>query len=294
MVTGSDSMDLKRPAKSARCMGSSFLRAARRSFSLSARIMARMCSMRSSAKNMCSVRQRPMPSAPNRRACLASRGMSALARMRRRRTGSTQVMNLTRSGSSGWASRVLSWPAMTRPVVPSSEIQSPCLKVWPLTRSSFLASSTVQSPAPATQHLPMPRVTTAACEVMPPREVRMPEATSMPAMSSGVVSPRTRMMDLVGAVGVVLDGILGGEDDLSDGRAGRSRQAGGEDFDLLALFDQAGNQEVVELVGLDAEDGFFLGDEAFVSPCRWRRGRRPGRCACRCGSAACRACRPGW
>ena len=27
---------------------------------------------------------------------------------------------------------------MTRPVVPSSEIQSPCLKVWPLTRSSFL------------------------------------------------------------------------------------------------------------------------------------------------------------
>ena len=36
--------------------------------------------MRSSAKNMCSVRQRPMPSAPNARAALASRGMSALAR----------------------------------------------------------------------------------------------------------------------------------------------------------------------------------------------------------------------
>ena len=44
--------------------------------------------------------------------------------------------------------------------------------------------------------LPMPRVTTTACEVMPPREVRMPDATSMPAMSSGVVSPRTRMMTL--------------------------------------------------------------------------------------------------
>ena len=58
----------------------------------------------------------------------------------------------------------------------------------------------VTSPAPATQHLPMPRVTTAACEVMPPREVRMPAATSMPAISSGVVSPRTRMMILVGAV----------------------------------------------------------------------------------------------
>jgi len=32
-----------------------------------------------------------------------------------RRTGSTQLMNLTRSGSSGWASMVLSLPAMTRP-----------------------------------------------------------------------------------------------------------------------------------------------------------------------------------
>ena len=72
------------------------------------------------------------------------------------------------------------------------------------------------------------------------------------------------MMTGIAAVGVVLDGVLGGEDDLADGRAGRGRQAGGEDFNLLALFDQAGNQEVVELVGLDAEDGFFLGDEAFA------------------------------
>ena len=53
------------PIKSARCMGSSFFSAVRRSFSLSARIMARMCGMRSSAKNMCSVRHSPMPSAPN-------------------------------------------------------------------------------------------------------------------------------------------------------------------------------------------------------------------------------------
>ena len=69
---------------------------------------------------------------------------------------------------------------------------------------------------------------------------------------------------LVGAVGVVLDRVLGGEDDLAHSRAGRSRQAGGQHFDLLALFHQAGNQEVVKLVGLDAEDGFFLGDEAFA------------------------------
>ena len=71
----------------------------------------------------------------------------------------------------------------------------------------------------------------------------------MSAMSSGVVSPRTRMMSLKAAGGAGLDGFFGGEDDLSDGRTGRGRQAGGEDFDLLALLDQAGDEEVVDLVG---------------------------------------------
>ena len=49
------------------------------------------------------------------------------------------------------------------------------------------------SPAPQTQGLPMPRATTAAWLVMPPREVRMPLAASMPWMSSGEVSIRTRI-----------------------------------------------------------------------------------------------------
>jgi hypothetical protein len=48
-------------------------------------------------------------------------------------------------------------------------------------------------PAPETQGLPMPRATTAAWEVMPPRVVRMPSAACMPWMSSGLVSTRTRM-----------------------------------------------------------------------------------------------------
>ena len=39
----------------------------------------------------------------------------------------------------------------------------------------------------------MPRATTAACEVMPPRAVRMPLATLMPRRSSGEVSWRTRI-----------------------------------------------------------------------------------------------------
>jgi hypothetical protein len=49
------------------------------------------------------------------------------------------------------------------------------------------------SPAPATQGRPMPRATTAAWLVMPPRAVRMPRAACMPWMSSGLVSMRARM-----------------------------------------------------------------------------------------------------
>ena len=39
----------------------------------------------------------------------------------------------------------------------------------------------------------MPRATTAACEVLPPRLVRTPCAAIMPARSSGLVSRRTRI-----------------------------------------------------------------------------------------------------
>ena len=48
----------------------------------------------------------------------------------------------------------------------------------------------------------MPRATTAACEVMPPRVVRMPSAACMPWMSSGEVSTRTRMTFLSLALSV--------------------------------------------------------------------------------------------
>ena len=45
---------------------------------------------------------------------------------------------------------------------------------------------------PETQGLPMPRATTAACDVLPPREVRIACAAKKPWMSSGFVSSRTR------------------------------------------------------------------------------------------------------
>ena len=55
-------------------------RPARRPSSVSARITATIASLRSAPKNMCSVRQRPIPSAPNSRARWASSGVSALVR----------------------------------------------------------------------------------------------------------------------------------------------------------------------------------------------------------------------
>ena len=64
---------------------------------------------------------------------------------------------------------------------------------------------------------------------------------------------------------MTLDCFLRSEHDLSNSRAGRCRKAGGQNFDLLALFNQARNKEVVKLVWLYAMNGFFLRDQAFAN-----------------------------
>ena len=48
----------------------------------------------------------------------------------------------------------------------------------------------------------MPRATTAACDVMPPRAVNTPSAACMPPISSGLVSVRTRMTFLPEAASI--------------------------------------------------------------------------------------------
>ena len=85
-------------------------------------IIARIFGWRSAAMNMCSVRQRPMPSAPFSSALTASAGVSALARTPRRRTlsaqSSTRSNRSLRPGfTSGTSSRV------TLPVLPSIAIR---------------------------------------------------------------------------------------------------------------------------------------------------------------------------
>ena len=83
-------------------------------------------------------------------------------------------------------------PVKTSPVEPSIEITSPSVRVTSPQRTVLAATSTSSASAPQTQVLPIPRATTAACEVLPPRLVRMPVAAIIPLRSSGLVSLRTR------------------------------------------------------------------------------------------------------
>ena len=75
---------------------------------------------------MCSVRQSPMPSAPNLTATRASAGVSALARTPSLRTLSAQPISVPNSPDSA-GSIIGTRPASTWPVEPSMVMISPRL-----------------------------------------------------------------------------------------------------------------------------------------------------------------------
>ena len=54
------------------------------------------------------------------------------------------------------------------------EMKSPSWKVLPERVNFLFSSSMIISEQPETQQVPMPRATTAAWEVIPPRTVRIP------------------------------------------------------------------------------------------------------------------------
>mmetsp|Transcript_16591 Transcript_16591/g.40525 ORF Transcript_16591/g.40525 Transcript_16591/m.40525 type:complete len:446 (+) Transcript_16591:553-1890(+) len=193
IVTGHESIALKMPSKSARWNGSSFSSAFLRAVVSAAITICRTAMSRSSdAKNMCSVRTSPMPCAPLRRASAASSGVSALVKTLTLRLSSTQPMKVPRSPLIvGGAS--VSRPSITSPVLPLSEIQSPVVYVFPPSSIVLALSLTASSWHPDTHVFPHPRATTAACDVIPPRCVRIPSAACMPETSSGDVSARTRI-----------------------------------------------------------------------------------------------------
>ena len=190
-VTGRPSIAVKMPTKSSRWKGSSLASADSRWGRSEARIIWRTALMRSPSKNMCSVRHRPMPTAPKSRARRASAGVSAFVRTFMRAWRSAHCMMVAKSPprDSGTVRDTL--PSITSPVVPSIESTSWRPKVRPATVRVPASVSIESSPAPTTQHLPQPTATTAAWLVLPPVLVRMPTALCMPSTSSGLVSLRT-------------------------------------------------------------------------------------------------------
>mmetsp|Transcript_26972 Transcript_26972/g.58960 ORF Transcript_26972/g.58960 Transcript_26972/m.58960 type:complete len:445 (+) Transcript_26972:1164-2498(+) len=191
MVTGRPSMALKMPSKSALWKGSRSARALRRASLLCATIILLTAAMRSSlAKNMCSVRHRPMPSAPNFLASAASSGVSALVSTLSLRLSSTHFIKAPRSPASLGGDRGC-LPRMISPVLPLRDMKSPSRISAPLMRATLLCSSTCRSCTPVMQGLPQPRATTAAWLVMPPSWHSTPSLLYMPFTSSGDVSLRT-------------------------------------------------------------------------------------------------------
>ena len=161
IVTGSPCILRKICMKSSFCKGFNFSRAWLRSSSVTARIISWTIGRRSSALNILSVLQSPMPSAPSTLAMAAPSGVSALLLTLRARMLSAQL-NSCFASSLRSGSTVGTAPISTFPVVPSIVMISSFLTVTlPLTSSSLVVSIVIAS-HPTTAGLPIPRATTAA------------------------------------------------------------------------------------------------------------------------------------
>lgn len=90
-------------------------------------------------------------------------------------------------------------PRNTSPVDPSIATTSPSWTTCPSALKLRVTTSMSSASAPTTHVRPMPRATTAACDVLPPRAVSTPTAAIMPPRSSGFVSRRTSTTSLPSA-----------------------------------------------------------------------------------------------
>ena len=241
-------MASKSPLKSRSWSGSSSASAARRPSLSRAMIIARILGWRSSAMNMCSVRHSPIPSAPELPGAprVAGRvGVGAHAAAARSSSAHARTCSKSRSivGSSKRRARLDDCPVAAvdrrsrrRPGTPGRRSAA---------RRRPRRSTTG---APVTAGTPIPRATSAACEALPPSEVRIPFATWKPATSSASVNGRTRID--VGALGGRLDRLGGGEHDLAGGRSGRGGHAVGQHRVTLAAV-EGRMQQRLERPGVD-------------------------------------------
>ena len=105
----------------------------------------------------------------------------------------------------------------------------------------------------------MPRATTAACEVMPPRAVRMPGGRlhAVDVLGRGLDAHEDDALALLrrASASSALNTTL---PTAAPGEAGRPAR---DDVARRRLRIERRVQQLVELVGLDAQDRFFLGDQ---------------------------------
>ena len=210
--------------------------------------------------NMCSVRQRPMPWAPNSRAFAASSGVSAFARTLSRRMSSAQPRIVSKSslicgGTSGTA------PRMTRPVPPSIVSRSPSPRSWPFERR--LLRLDVHRERLAARDARLAHPARDDCRVRRHAAVGREDPLRGDHPVDVVRGRLPADEDDVVAVRAALGGRVGVEHDLPGRGAGRRVQALRDHVDARGRVDHR-MQELVELPGVDAHDGVLARDQSLL------------------------------
>ena len=200
--------------------------------------------------NMCSVRQRPMPSAPNSRARRASSGVSAFVRTPSVRSSSAQPSTVSNwSDTSGSSSGTSS--AVTTPALPSIAIMSPSLSFVPFTLSVRACRSMSSALRPGHARLAHP----ARHERRVARLAALGGEDALRGVEAGhVVGLREGAHeDHVAAVLGGAHGVVGGEDDRALRGARRRGHALGQHVEVGAGL-EARVQQRVEPVRVDGGD----------------------------------------
>ena len=142
---------------------------------------------------------------------------------------------------------------------------------------------------PHTAVLPMPRATTAAWEVLPPRVVRMPAAATMPGGSSGLVSPAHE--DHIAALSSGDHRVLGLKTTSPTAAPGSSGALGGRLLAVAAV--ELREHQLGQL--RSRTRGAASSMSMRSSSTSWVAMRKAAqRCVCRRGSAASTASRVRW
>ena len=253
-------------------------------FASSARIISRTATMRSASKNMCSVRQRPMPSAPKlargarrrpacRRWCARFRRADLVGPAHQRR----------RNRRTARAGRVGTAPRMTSPVAPSMVMIVAALdrdvahrqRAAPCVVDAQRAGAGDAGLAHAARH--HGRV---AGHAAARGQDALGRVHAVDVLGAGLDAHQDHRLAACAARFSASSAVKTTLPDAAPGEAGRPLAS----VLALRLRDRAcGCSSWSSDGGLDARDRLLLVDQASRAPCRRRSSARPARCACRCG-----------